>query len=72
MAKDKAIGANEAEAKMEKEEVRKAAKIVVVKAAFKQKQKVGLTGQKMLPMKNAVKRWIVTNSEIYHQKYRKL
>ena len=49
----------------------KVMKLVAVKAAFKQKQKVGLTGQKMLPMKNAVKRWIVTNSEIYHQKYRK-
>ena len=46
--------------------------LVAVKAAFKQKQKVGLTGQEMLPMKNDELSWIVTNLEIYHQKYRKL
>ena len=49
-------------------EMEKVMTLVAVKAAFKQKQKVGLTGQKMLPMKNAVLRWIVTNLEIYHQK----
>ena len=46
--------------------------LVAAKAAFKQKQKVGLTGPKMLPMKNSELRWIVTNLESYHQKYRKL
>ena len=53
-------------------EMEKVMTLVAVKAAFKQKQKVGLTEQKMLPMKNAELRWIVTNLEIYHQKYRKL
>ena len=53
-------------------EMGKVMKLVAVKAAFKQKQKVGLTGQKMLPMKNSELRWIVTNLESYHQKCRKL
>ena len=53
-------------------EMEKVMTLVAVKAAFKQKQKVGLTGQEMLPMKNDELSSIVTNLEIYHQKYRKL
>ena len=57
--------------KSEKNEERNAGKILVVlKVTYKNKQTVGLTGQKMPPLQNAVPLGIAKNSGIYHQKYR--
>ena len=57
--------------KSEKNEERNAGKILVeLKVTYKNKQTVGLTGQKLPPLQNAVPLGIAKNSGIYHQKYR--
>ena len=57
--------------KSEKNAERNAGKILVeLKVTYKNKQTVGLTGQKMPPLQNAVLLGIAKNSGIYHQKYR--